>query len=69
MMVGNKVVVGGNFPGINVVRDLPKFIRLIERGQFDAKSMIGKVFKPDQIRESVVAAGERTVITAVVDFT
>ena len=69
MMVGNKVVVGGNFPGINVLRDLPRFVTMIERGQFDAKSMVGKVYKPDQIRESVVAAGERTVITAVVDFT
>ena len=69
MMVGNKVVVGGNFPGINVLRDLPRFVTLIERGQFDAKSMIGKVFKPDQIKESVEAAGNRSVITAVVDYT
>jgi len=68
-LVGNKVVVAGNFPGINVLRDLPRFVNMIERGQFDAKSMIGKMFKPDQIKESVEAAGGRSVITAVVDFT
>lgn len=68
MMVGNKVVLGGNFPGINVLRDLPRFIHLVERGQFDAKAIIGKVYKPDQMRASMEAAANRSEISTVIDF-
>jgi hypothetical protein len=33
---------------MQALRDLPKFVRLIERGQFDAKSMVGRVFSSDR---------------------
>lgn len=67
-LVGNKVVLGGNFPGINVLRDMARFIHLIEGGQFDAKAIIGKVYTPDQMRESMEAAANRSLISTVIDF-
>jgi len=65
----NKTISGGNFPGLNVLSDLPKFISLVERGMFDAKSMIGKVYGPDEMLEALVGAVSREVLTTVVDFT
>jgi threonine dehydrogenase-like Zn-dependent dehydrogenase len=64
----NKTISGGNFPGLNVLSDLPKFISLVERGMFDAKSMIGKVYGPDEMLEALVGAVSREVLTTVVDL-
>jgi len=51
------------------LRDLPKFVRLIEQGLYDAKSIVGRVSKTDQMREAQQTAADRTAITAVIDFT
>ncbi len=66
---GAKTHVPGNYAGVQALRDLPKFVRLIERGQFDAKSMVGRVFRPDRMKEAVEVAGDRSAITSVIDFT
>ena len=66
---GTKQQAGGNFAGVNTKRDIPTFIRLIEAGRFDAKSMVGKIFKIDQAREALQAAADRTVISSVMTFT
>ncbi|MBI4266416.1 MAG: alcohol dehydrogenase catalytic domain-containing protein [Acidobacteria bacterium] len=66
---GARTHVPGNYAGVQAMRDLPKFVRLIERGQFDARSMVGRVLRPDQMREAVEVAGERSAITSVIDFT
>ena len=63
------MVIGGNFLGMNVLTDLPRFVHMIERGQFDAKSMIGRTYRFDQSQEAMVAASNRSVITTVIDFT
>jgi Zn-dependent alcohol dehydrogenase len=52
-----------------VLTDLPRFVHLIERGLFDAKSMIGRTYRFEQSQEAMVAASDRSVITTVVDFT
>jgi len=65
----NKTITGGNFPGLNVLSDLPKFISLVERGLFDAKAMIGRVYGPEQMREAMEGAMSREVLTTVIDFT
>ena len=66
---GAKTHVPGNYAGVQAMRDLPKFVRLIERGQFDATSMVGRVFRPGQMKEAVQVAGDRSAITSVIDFT
>jgi len=64
-----KTHVPGNYAGVQALRDLPKFVRLIETGQFDAKSMVGQVLRPDKMKEAVQIAADRSAITSVIDFT
>jgi hypothetical protein len=45
-----------------------KFVRLIERGQFDAKSMVGQTFGPDKMKEPLQVAADRSAITSVINF-
>ena len=65
----NKTHVPGNYAGVQALKDLPRFVRLIEGGQFDAKSMVGRVFRPNQMKEAVQVAADRSAITSVIDFT
>ena len=53
---------------MQALRDLPKFVRLIERGQFDAKSMVGQTFGPDKMKEALQVAADRSAITSVIKF-
>jgi S-(hydroxymethyl)glutathione dehydrogenase/alcohol dehydrogenase len=63
-----KTHVPGNYAGVQALRDLPRFVRLIERGLFDAKSMVGQVLSVDQMREAVQIAADRSAITSVIRF-
>jgi S-(hydroxymethyl)glutathione dehydrogenase/alcohol dehydrogenase len=63
-----KTHVPGNYAGVQALRDLPKFVRLIERGQFDAKSMVGEVFDSDRMKEALQVAADRSAITSVINF-
>lgn len=64
----SKTHVPGNYAGVQALRDLPRFVHLIEKGQFDAKSLVGQVFGADRMREAVQMAADRTAITSVVEF-
>jgi S-(hydroxymethyl)glutathione dehydrogenase/alcohol dehydrogenase len=48
-----KTHVPGNYAGVQALRDLPRFVRLIENGLFDAKSMVGQVFGLDKMKEAL----------------
>lgn len=58
----------GNFAGVNTLRDIPSFIRLIETKQFDAKSLVGTTFKLEQAKEALQAAADRTTISSIITF-
>jgi len=64
-----KTHVPGNYAGVQALRDLPRFVKLIESGAYDAKSMVGQVFGPDKMKEAVQVAADRSAITSVVSFT
>jgi len=66
---GGKTHFGGNFAGAAPLRDIPRFIRLVEKGVFDAKSLVGKVYKPGEMKDALQASADRSVISAVIDFT
>jgi Zn-dependent alcohol dehydrogenase len=66
---GGKTHFGGNFAGSQPLRDIPRFIRLVERGAFDAKSLVGKVYKPGEMKDALRASADRSAISAVIDFT
>ena len=64
----SKTHVPGNFAGVQALRDIPRFVRLIERGLFDAKSLVGKAYPSDQAREALQACADRTVITSIIVY-
>ena len=64
-----KTHVPGNYAGVQALRDLPRFVRLIENGSFDAKSMVGQVFSGEKMKEALQVAADRSAITSIIDFT
>jgi S-(hydroxymethyl)glutathione dehydrogenase/alcohol dehydrogenase len=64
-----KTHVPGNYAGVQALRDLPRFVRLIERGHFDAASLVGQTFKVNQMREALQVAADRSAVTSMIDFT
>jgi len=63
-----KTHVPGNYAGVQALRDLPKFVRLIESGMFDAKSLVGKTFGPTQMKDALQVAADRSSIASVINF-
>ena len=58
----------GNLAGANPMRDIPRFVRLIEAGLFNAKALATATFPLERSREAFQAAADRTTIGAVVVF-
>jgi S-(hydroxymethyl)glutathione dehydrogenase/alcohol dehydrogenase len=58
----------GNVAGASSLRDIPRFVRLIESGQFNAKALATSTFPLDRAREAFEAAAYRTTIAAVVVY-
>jgi S-(hydroxymethyl)glutathione dehydrogenase / alcohol dehydrogenase len=64
-----KTHVPGNYAGVQALRDLPRFVRLIENGLFDAKSLVGPLFRSDKMKEALQVAADRSAVTSIIDFT
>jgi S-(hydroxymethyl)glutathione dehydrogenase/alcohol dehydrogenase len=52
--------------GANSFRDMPRFVRLIEKGSFDARSMATGIFPLEQVKEAFQAAADRTTVAAII---
>jgi len=63
-----KTHIPGNFAGVNTMRDIPEFVRLVETGHFDAKSLVGQKFPLAQAREALQVAADRSQITGMVEM-
>jgi S-(hydroxymethyl)glutathione dehydrogenase/alcohol dehydrogenase len=59
----------GQQGGLNVMRDIPRYVKLIEKGSLDAKSMITKRYKFEDSRQAIQDTADRTIITGVIEFT
>jgi len=59
----------GQQGGLHVMRDIPRYVKLIERGVIDAKSVITRRYTLDQGRQAVQDTADRAIITGVVEFT
>ena len=53
---------------IRWVRDLPRYVSLIEKGVIDVKSMITDTFPLERTREAIQKVADRTTISAVITF-
>lgn len=58
----------GQQGGLNMMRDLPRFVKLIEKGLLDVRSVVTATYALDRTREAVQAVADRTTLGAVVTF-
>lgn len=54
--------------GANSFRDMQRFIRLIEKGQYDARSLATGVFPLEKTREAFQAVADRTTVASIIAF-
>ena len=58
----------GQQGGLHVMRDIPRYVKLIENGKIDATSIITKTYTLDQSVQAIQDTADRTIITGVVEF-
>jgi S-(hydroxymethyl)glutathione dehydrogenase / alcohol dehydrogenase len=58
----------GQQGGLHVLRDIPRYVKLIEKGKIDAKSVITKRYTLADSRQAVQDTADRTIITGVIEF-
>ena len=58
----------GQQGGLNMLRDIPRYVKLIEKGSIDMKSMVTTTYPIERTREAIQAVGDRTVLGAVITF-
>jgi S-(hydroxymethyl)glutathione dehydrogenase/alcohol dehydrogenase len=58
----------GQQGGLHMMRDIPRFVKLMERGRLDARSMVTKTYRLAEARQAVQDVADRTVITGVILF-
>jgi S-(hydroxymethyl)glutathione dehydrogenase / alcohol dehydrogenase len=58
----------GNVAGASSLRDVPRFVKLIEAGLFNAKALATSTFPLERARDAFQAVADRTTIAAVVVF-
>ncbi len=58
----------GNMNGVNGLRDMQRFARLIETGQFNAKALATATYPLDRAQEALQAVSDRTTVGAVLVF-
>jgi S-(hydroxymethyl)glutathione dehydrogenase/alcohol dehydrogenase len=59
----------GQQGGLHVMRDIPRYVKLIEKGIIDATSVITKRYTLDESRQAVQDTADRTIITGVIELT
>lgn len=69
MAMTGKIIWPGQQAGINVLRDVPRMISLMETGAINYKALFdGPTYSLDKSMEAIRAIGERTVLTTVVEM-
>jgi S-(hydroxymethyl)glutathione dehydrogenase/alcohol dehydrogenase len=66
--ISGKTFHAGQQGGLNMMRDLPRFVRLAEEGLFDGAALVGRTYALDQARDAFEAVAARRVVSAVVVF-
>ena len=58
----------GQQGGLNMLRDIPRYVKLIEKGAIDMRSMVTATYPIERTREAIQAVSDRTVLGAVITF-
>ncbi|MGE0444483.1 MAG: zinc-binding dehydrogenase [Vicinamibacterales bacterium] len=61
-------VFSGQQGGLNMMRDLPRFVRLMERGELDLTSLVTSTWTLDQTKQALQVLSDRTEMCPVVTF-
>jgi threonine dehydrogenase-like Zn-dependent dehydrogenase len=54
--------------GVSTLRDMQRFARLVETGQFNAKALATATFPLNRAKDAIQAVADRTTISAVITF-
>jgi S-(hydroxymethyl)glutathione dehydrogenase/alcohol dehydrogenase len=63
-----RAVHSGQQGGMNMLRDIPRYVTLMEKGVIDMKSVVTAIYPLDRAMEAVQAVADRTTMAAVVKF-
>ncbi|MBI4265290.1 MAG: alcohol dehydrogenase catalytic domain-containing protein [Acidobacteria bacterium] len=63
---GSKHQTGGNMAAINTLRDIPRWIRMMEAKELNGAAVVGTVSSLDRWKDAFEACGYRTAITGIV---
>jgi S-(hydroxymethyl)glutathione dehydrogenase/alcohol dehydrogenase len=63
-----RTVISGQQGGLNMMRDLPGFVHLIERGQLDLKTLVTSTWPLERTREALQVLSDRTEMCPVMVF-
>lgn len=58
----------GQQGGLHMLRDLPRMVKLMEKGRIDAKSMITRRYSIGETRQAIQDCADRTIMTGVVIY-
>lgn len=58
----------GQQGGLHMMRDIPRFVKLIEKGRLDARSMITRTYTLAEGRQAIQDTADRTIVTGVIEF-
>jgi S-(hydroxymethyl)glutathione dehydrogenase/alcohol dehydrogenase len=58
----------GQQGGLNMLRDIPRYVKLMEKGVIDSTSIITRRYTLDQSRQAIQDTADRTIITGVIEF-
>lgn len=58
----------GQQGGLHIMRDLPRYVKLMERGVIDAPSVITRRYTLADSRQAVQDTADRTIVTGVIEF-
>ncbi len=65
---GSKSHYSGNMTGTNALRDIPRFVRLANKGQFNVKALATSTFPLDRVKDALQIVADRLTIAAVLVF-
>jgi len=63
--IGGRTHHAGQYGGANPMRDIPRFVELLDRGQFDAKSLASTVVPIEGMLDAYQQVVDRTTVTAI----
>ena len=66
--LSGKRIFGGQMAGMNVMRDTPRFITAMERGQVDIGALVTATRPLDEVKEAFQSVADRTELGVVITF-